>query len=125
MSNIRKSVMNIHHIKHTRSANTARLIINDKHPPLIISFYYKYNNFFLNIQIFCNIFCAISVFYNSSLFAVDSDFTIFIAAVCYHSCCQCDNKNDRHKFHEIFHKHYFFRKEGRMLSSRCNASHIS
>ena len=49
MSNIRKSVMNIQHIRHTISANTARLITNDKHPPLIISFYYKYNNFFLNI----------------------------------------------------------------------------
>ena len=52
MSNIIKSVMNIHHIRHTRSYNTARLITNDKHPPLIIVFYYKYNKFFLNIQIF-------------------------------------------------------------------------
>ena len=65
MSNIRKSVMNIQHTRHTKRTNTARLITNDKHPPLIIAFYYKYNNFFLNIQIFCNIFCAVSMFYYS------------------------------------------------------------
>ena len=52
MSNIRKSVMNIQHTRHIRSTNITILITNDKHPPLIIAFYYKYNNFFLNIQIF-------------------------------------------------------------------------
>jgi hypothetical protein len=51
MSNIMKSVMNIQHTRHTRSANTTILTMNDKHP-LIIAFYYKYNKFFLNIQIF-------------------------------------------------------------------------
>lgn len=51
MSNIMKSVMNIQHTRHTRSANTTILTTNDKHP-LIIAFYYKYNKFFLNIQIF-------------------------------------------------------------------------
>ena len=45
MSNIRKSVMNIQHTRHTISANIIILTTNDKHP-LIISFYYKYNNFF-------------------------------------------------------------------------------
>jgi hypothetical protein len=44
--------MNIQHTRHTISTNIARLITNDKHPPLIIAFYYKYNKFFLNIQIF-------------------------------------------------------------------------
>ncbi len=48
MSNIRKSVMNIQHTRHTRRTNITILI---KHP-LIIAFYYKYNKFFLNIQIF-------------------------------------------------------------------------
>lgn len=52
MSKIKKSVANIQHTKHIRSANAARLITYDKHPPLIIAFYYKYNKFFLNIQIF-------------------------------------------------------------------------
>ncbi len=51
MSNIMKSVMNIQHTRHTRSANTIIPTMNDKHP-LIIAFYYKYNKFFLNIQIF-------------------------------------------------------------------------
>ena len=51
--------MNIQHIKHIRSANAARLITNDKHPPLIIAFYYKYNKFFFNIQIFYKFFCKI------------------------------------------------------------------
>jgi hypothetical protein len=46
-----KSVMNIQHTRHTRSANTIIPTMNDKHP-LIIAFYYKYNKFFLNIQIF-------------------------------------------------------------------------
>ena len=51
MSNIMKSVMNIQHTRHTRSANITIPTMNDKHP-LIIAFYYKYNKFFLNIQIF-------------------------------------------------------------------------
>jgi hypothetical protein len=41
--------MNIQHTRHTISANTIIPTMNDKHPPLIISFYYKYNNFFLKI----------------------------------------------------------------------------
>ena len=35
MSNIRKSVSNIQHTKHIRSAIAAILITYDKHPPLI------------------------------------------------------------------------------------------
>lgn len=111
MSNIRNSVVNIQHTRHTRSTNIARLITNDKHPPLIISFYYKYNKFFSKypnfLQIFLKYFNAVSMLYNCQC-AVDSRITICIcfAAVCYHSCCQCDNKNDRHKLNEIFHKHY-------------------
>ena len=39
MSNIRKSVSNIQHTKHIRSAIAAILITYDKHPPLIIDNY--------------------------------------------------------------------------------------
>ena len=39
MSNIRKSVSNIQHTKHTRMANAAMLITYDKHPPLMIDNY--------------------------------------------------------------------------------------
>ena len=39
MSNIRKSVANIQHTKHIRSAIAAILITYDKHPLIIICFY--------------------------------------------------------------------------------------
>ena len=38
MSNIRKSVANIQHTRHIRSAIAAMLITYDKHPPLMILF---------------------------------------------------------------------------------------
>ena len=47
MSNIRKSVSNIQHTKHIRSAIAAILITYDKHPPLIIvCFNMLYDNLF-------------------------------------------------------------------------------
>ena len=46
MSNIRKSVSNIQHTKHTRRANAAMLITYDKHPPLIILICYHLEPFF-------------------------------------------------------------------------------
>ena len=41
MSNIRKSVANIQHTRHIRSAIAAILITYDKHPPLIIDNYLR------------------------------------------------------------------------------------
>jgi hypothetical protein len=70
--------MNIQHTRHTISANTIIPTMNDKHPPLIIAFYYKYNNFFLKIQIFCNIFCAVRFYSKSAVRLIAINIRTFI-----------------------------------------------